>query len=108
MSRICGIYQRLLARDQSEAAELIDSHIQTDLAASVYDALLMPSLAYAERDRLEHRLSSEEEAAVIDATRDSVSVAAESHTYLGGLLELPRLTGPDTANASDPTGPSHR
>ncbi len=70
-------YQRLVARDQSEAAELIDSHIKTGLPVSVYDALLLPALGYAERDRLEHRLSSEEEAAVIEATRELTSDAAE-------------------------------
>ncbi len=71
-----GFYQRLVARDQSEAAELIDSHIKTEPPASVYDALLLPALSYAERDRLEHRLSPEEEAAVIDATRELISDAA--------------------------------
>jgi predicted PurR-regulated permease PerM len=70
-------YQRLVARDQSEAAELIDSHTKTEPPPSVYDALLLPALGYAERDRLEHRLSSEEEAAVIEATRELVSDAAE-------------------------------
>ena len=73
-----GFYQRLIARDQSEAAELIDSHIRTEPSASVYDALLLPALSYAERDRLEHRLSLDEEAAVIDATRELISDAAES------------------------------
>ena len=73
-----GFYQRLVARDQSEAAELIDSHIKTETPASVYDALLLPALSYAERDRIEHRLSSEEEAAVIDATRELISDAAET------------------------------
>jgi predicted PurR-regulated permease PerM len=72
-----GFYQRLVARDQSEAAELIDSHIKTGPPASVYDALLLPALSYAERDRIEHRLSSEEEAAVIDATRELIADAAE-------------------------------
>ena len=73
-----GFYQRLVARDQSEAAELIDTHIKTEPPASVYDALLLPALGYAERDRLEHRLSSEEEAAVIEATRELVADAAET------------------------------
>lgn len=73
-----GFYQRLLARDQSEAAELIDGHIKTGPPASVYDALLLPALSYAERDRLEGRLSAEEEAAVIDATRELVADAAET------------------------------
>ena len=73
-----GFYQRLVARDQSEAAELIDSHIKTGPPASVYDALLVPALSYAERDRLERRLSSEEEASLIEATRELVADAAET------------------------------
>ena len=70
-------YQRLLARDQSEAADLIESHIGTAPPRSVYDALLLPALNYAERDRLEGRLSPEEETAVLDATRELLSDAAE-------------------------------
>jgi hypothetical protein len=73
-----GFYQRLVARDQSEAAELIDRSIKTGPPASVYDALLLPALSYAERDRLEHRLSLEEEAAVIEATRELIADAAET------------------------------
>jgi predicted PurR-regulated permease PerM len=73
-----GFYQRLVARDQSEAAEVIDSHIKIAPAASVYDALLVPALGYAERDRLEHRLSSEEEAAVIDSVRELIVDVAET------------------------------
>jgi predicted PurR-regulated permease PerM len=72
-----GYYQRLVARDQSEAAELIDSHIKTEPPASVYDALLLPALSYAARDRLAHRLSSKEEAAVIEASRELIADAAE-------------------------------
>jgi predicted PurR-regulated permease PerM len=73
-----GFYQRLVARDQSEAGELIDNHIKTGPPESVYDALLLPALSYAERDRLEHRLSPEEEAAVIEATRELIADAAET------------------------------
>jgi hypothetical protein len=73
-----GYYQRLLARDQSEAADLIDRHIKTEPAHTVYDALLLPALNYAERDRLERRLSPDEEAVVIDATRELLADAAES------------------------------
>lgn len=54
-------YQRLLAGDQSEAAELIDKHVTKHPGETVYDALLLPSLTYAERDRAEGRLSAEEE-----------------------------------------------
>jgi predicted PurR-regulated permease PerM len=71
-------YQRLLARDPSEAADIIERHIKNESWGSVYDALLLPALNYAERDRLERRLSDDEEGAVIDATRELLSDAADS------------------------------
>ena len=73
-----GYYQRLLARDPSEAADLIERHIKNEPWGTVYDALLMPALNYAERDRLENRLSPDEEAAVIEATRELLSDTADS------------------------------
>jgi predicted PurR-regulated permease PerM len=72
-----GYYQRLLARDPSEAADIIERYIKTESPRSVYDALLLPALNYAERDRMEQRLSPDEETAVIDATRELLSDAAE-------------------------------
>lgn len=63
-------YQRLLARDQSEASELIERHRTAEDRETVYDALLLPALNYAERDRLEGRLSPAEEDMVIGATRE--------------------------------------
>jgi predicted PurR-regulated permease PerM len=92
-----GYYQRLLARDQGEAADLIEQHIKTEAPRSVYDALLLPALNYAERDRLEQRLSLDEETAVIDATRELLSDAAESIRRLQSEPSLPddlALPGP--------------
>src|SRR5688572_18587643 len=73
-----GYYQRLLARDPGEAADLIERHIKNEPWGTVYDALLLPALNYAERDRLERRLSADEESAVIEATRELLSDAADS------------------------------
>jgi predicted PurR-regulated permease PerM len=93
-----GYYQRLLARDQSEAADLIERHIKTGEPRSVYDALLLPALNYAERDRLEHRLSPDEELAVIDATRELLSDAAQSIRRMDPVPtaqpEVAQLLGP--------------
>ena len=92
-----GYYQRLLARDQGEAADLIEQYIKTEAPRSVYDALLLPALNYAERDRLEQRLSLEEETAVIDATRELLSDAAESISRLQpepSPTTDPAVTGP--------------
>jgi hypothetical protein len=63
-------YQRLLARDQSDAFERIERHQAAEGRETVYDALLLPALNYAERDRLEGRLSLTEEEMVIGATRE--------------------------------------
>jgi hypothetical protein len=95
-----GYYQRLLARDQSEAADLIERHIKTEAPRSVYDALLLPALNYAERDRLEERLSVDEETAVIDATRELLSDAAESIRRLE-----PQLPPPDDSVLPGPREP---
>jgi len=93
-----GYYQRLLARDPGEAADLIERHIKNEPWGTVYDALLLPALNYAERDRLERRLSVDEEVAVIEATRELLSDAAESLRRLkpspAGSLEASPLPGP--------------
>jgi predicted PurR-regulated permease PerM len=108
-----GYYQRLLARDQGEAADLIEQHIKTEAPRTVYDALLLPALNYAERDRLEQRLSLDEETAVIDATRELLSDAAESirrlqsdpsepdHSALPGPREPLRVLGFATNSIAD-------
>jgi hypothetical protein len=45
-------------------------HLATQPIDAVYDALLLPALNYAERDRVEGRLSDEEEQEVARQTRD--------------------------------------
>ena len=63
-------YQRLLARDQVDALERVERHQAAEGRETVYDALLVPALNYAERDRLEGRLSVAEEDQMIAATRE--------------------------------------
>jgi predicted PurR-regulated permease PerM len=88
-------YQRLLARDQNEAADLVERYIKSHPPPSVYDALLLPALNYAERDRLEGRLSPAEESAVSDATRELIAEAAEWISDLApGLPESETAAAP--------------
>lgn len=63
-------YQRLLARDQSEAADIVQRHIASQSVETVFDSLMLPALNYAERDRLEGRLSDAEEQTVIETTAE--------------------------------------
>ena len=69
-------YQRLLARDQAEAAEIVERYVKAQPESSVYDAMLIPALNFAERDRLEDRLSADEETAVIETTRELLEVCS--------------------------------
>lgn len=73
-----GYYQRLLARDVGEAADLIDRYVTTESPLTLYDGLMLPALNYAERDRLEQRLAAEDRDAVVDSTRELLPDAIES------------------------------
>jgi predicted PurR-regulated permease PerM len=101
LARDYGYYQRLLARDPGEAADLIEAHIKTAPEGTVYDALLLPALNYAERDRIEHRLSAEEETAVLEATRELLVDAAETIRR----LQPPPATPPDALPLLGPREP---
>jgi predicted PurR-regulated permease PerM len=65
-------YQRLLAGDQEEAAEVLEEHLKSDELTSVYDAVVIPALTYAECDRIEGRLSADEERALVNAASELV------------------------------------
>ncbi len=71
-------YQRLVAGDQPEAAELIDHFVKGESPEAVYDSMLIPALNYAERDRIEERLVPQEEAAVTETTRELLDMLAEN------------------------------
>ena len=72
-----SFYQRLLAGDQAEAADLMDRFARAESVDAVYDGLLIPALSYAERDRLEGRLSTEEETAVTGTTSDLLEILVD-------------------------------
>ena len=89
-------YQRLLARDQAEAIEIVERFVKSEpVANTVFDAMLIPALNFAERDRIEGRLSREEEAAVIETTREVLADAAETiRRHGGGGSHPPRSPSP--------------
>jgi hypothetical protein len=63
-------YQRLLARDQDEAAQLVLTQAQTASVNEVYDALLVPALNYTRRDRQRDELTDADEEFVHRATQE--------------------------------------
>jgi predicted PurR-regulated permease PerM len=69
-------YQRLLARDQDEASDIVEAYVKTDGRESVYDTVLLPALYYAKQDRDRGLLSEGDAQFVGQATREILDVLA--------------------------------
>lgn len=63
-------YQRLLAMDQAEAAEIVEEHLKTHPQEQLFDEVLIPALSYARKDRELGRLTEDGEQFVFRATRE--------------------------------------
>jgi hypothetical protein len=59
----------LIAKDDDEAAELVDEYLQTHTLDEVYDDLLLPALTSAKRDRAQDALTDEDVQFVVQTTR---------------------------------------
>ena len=70
-------YQRLLARDQDEASDIVEAYVNTEGQESVYDAVLLPALYYAKQDRDRGLLSEGDVQFVGQATREILDVLAQ-------------------------------
>jgi hypothetical protein len=86
-------YQRLLARDQDEAAATIEKHTTTAPPETAYDEFLIPALVAAKRDRDHHDLAEADERFIVSA------VAEIAEDLAGGELVPP---SPPTTDATGP------
>jgi hypothetical protein len=66
-------YQRLLARDQDEAAALVLVQAKTVGPEQIYDELLVPALTFLKRDREREELTESDEEFVLQAMGESVA-----------------------------------
>jgi hypothetical protein len=86
-------YQRLLAMDQAEAAEIVEEHLKTHPQEQIFDGVLIPALNYARRDRELGRLTEDGEQFVFRATREI-------------LEDLNNLKPESSSDASDSSQPA--
>ncbi len=63
-------YQRLLARDQDEATDIVENYVESHSAEEVYDGLLLPALTAVRVERERGQLSEEDELFTLRVTRD--------------------------------------
>jgi predicted PurR-regulated permease PerM len=77
------VYQRLLALDQEEAAELAEAYLnETGSLDRVYDDVLLPALAMAEQDRHKGKIDDEREAFINQSMRDMVDELGDAARVL--------------------------
>jgi predicted PurR-regulated permease PerM len=62
-------YQRLVARDEDEAGELVDEYLETHTLEEVYDDLLVSALTQAKQDRENDTLAERDAQFIFDAMR---------------------------------------
>jgi predicted PurR-regulated permease PerM len=65
-------YQRLLAMDQDEAAEIVEEHLKSHPKEQIFDDLLIPALNYGKRDFVSDRMAENEQQFVLQATRQII------------------------------------
>ena len=92
-------YQRLLARDQDEAADIVEAYVKASDPESVYDEVLLPALYYAKQDCEREKISEADAEFVAHSTReiveelhqDRTTTAARDATATEGSLVPRRL-----------------
>ncbi len=93
-------YQRLLARDQDEATQLVLAQAKASSPEQVYDDFLVPALNYAKRDRERDDLTESDEQFVLQATREILEDLGERREAATQAEEA--IHAEDRGNASAP------
>ncbi|HUO64882.1 MAG TPA: AI-2E family transporter, partial [Terriglobales bacterium] len=69
-------YQRLLANDCAEGAEILDGYLAEHSREQVYDDIVLPALSRAKRDRQAQRLSEKEVQAIFQVASETLAKLA--------------------------------
>ena len=82
------LFQRLLARDEREAGEVLESYLQDHTLAEVYDDVAIPALSMAERNRHLQDLTEDAEQFIYCALRELILDLADREESESGTKEL--------------------
>ena len=73
-------YQRLLAMDRAEAAQIIEVYVEVNPLDKVYDEIMVPALNFARLDRERDGLTEAQEQFILSETRAIVESQSQRHT----------------------------
>ena len=82
------VYQRLLAGDQEEAAELVEDELQNRPLVEVYDALLIPALAMAEAHWHRGELDEGRHRFILQSLKDVIHETGDGQHELQGKVRI--------------------
>jgi methylmalonyl-CoA mutase cobalamin-binding subunit len=83
------VYQRLLALDQEEAADVARSYLRDNSLEKVFDDVLVPALGLAEQDRHRGRLDEERADFIRQSMRDLVEELSDEYKQSGVRIDQP-------------------
>jgi predicted PurR-regulated permease PerM len=72
-------YQRLLANDQREASQVLESHLKGSSLENLFDTVLIPALSLAEQDRHRNELDDTTVAFITQTTKDLIDELSLRH-----------------------------
>lgn len=97
-----AVYQRLMARDQDEAAQIVEKELATRPVEQVFDDLLVPILAAARRDTAAGRLTEDDlrfiTTAVGDVAEEVVEIKPPDTPPAGPPVRVVLLPAKDAAD----------
>ena len=76
-------YQRLLANDQREASQVLETHLRGTSLDDLYDNVLIPALSLSEQDRHRNALDDSTVAFITETTKDLVEEFSLETLYVG-------------------------
>src|SRR5712691_13004433 len=94
-------YQRLVARDQDGAVEVVEELLKTQTLTDVYDAVLLPALYYTAQDQRRDNLTAEEARFIYQATSELVDNLGASQAATAAVA-VPAVPEEDAAAALAP------
>lgn len=91
-------YQRLVARDQDGAVEIVEDLLKTQTLLDVFDDVLLPALYYAEQDQRRNNLTAEEAHFIYQSTSELVDNLGASHvaTTVEAVPDVPAEAAAET------------
>jgi len=88
------LYQRLLARDQSEARTVVDSFLKGKPLIELYDSVLIPALSLAEQDRHNGTIDTTHEEFLFLSINEMIAEFAEYQPVLSSPEDEGAARGP--------------